>query len=171
MSDRYYGLGAEHPLWDALQNVLILLMIASMVGDAASQYFLGFSTIQASVVSMPLLLIPAALLIVIGFRLVSKSYGAVLMRSGQPRLIEDGVYSLVRHPMYLGVFLFLLGFLFLEFSLVAAFVLIVFAVACDWAATYEERDLVRTLGDEYRDYQRQVPKWVPRRLYPRSDKS
>lgn len=171
MSDRHYGLGAEHPLWDTLQNIIILLMIASMVGDALSQYFLGVSTIQVSVVSMPLLLIPAVLLIVMGFRLVSKSYGVVLMRSGQPRLIEDGVYSLVRHPMYLGVTLFLLGFLFLEFSLVAVFFLIVFAVACDWAATYEERDLVRVLGEEYRDYQRRVPKWVPRRLYPQSDKS
>ena len=171
MSDRHYGLGAEHPLWDTLQNILILLMIVSIVGDSLSQYFLGFSTIQVSVISTPLLLIPAALLIVIGYRLVSKSYEVVLMRSGQPRLIEDGVYSLVRHPMYLGVSLFLLGFLFLEFSLVAAFFLIVFAVACDWAATYEERDLVRTLGDEYRDYQRRVPKWVPRRLYTRSDKS
>lgn len=152
-------------MWDNLQNVLILLIIVSLVGDALSQYFLGFSTIQASILSQPLLLIPAALLFAVGYRLVSKSHRVVLMRSGQPRLVDDGVYSLVRHPMYLGGFLFLLGLLMLELSLVAAFFVLVFAVACDWAATYEERDLVRLLGDEYRDYQRRVPKWIPRRLW------
>jgi protein-S-isoprenylcysteine O-methyltransferase Ste14 len=142
----------------------MLLIIVSLVGDALSQHFLGFSTIQTSVIASPLMLMPAVLLFVVGYRLIKESHGVVLMRSGQPRLVEDGVFSLVRHPMYLGIFLFLLGFLMLEFSMVAAFFLLIFAVACDWAATYEERDLVRLLGDEYRNYQKRVPKWVPRRL-------
>jgi protein-S-isoprenylcysteine O-methyltransferase Ste14 len=142
----------------------MLLIIISLVGDALSQHFLNFSTIQTSVISSPLLLVPAVLLFTIGFRLMSKSHAVVLVRGGKPRLVADGVYSLMRHPMYLGMFLFLLGFLMLEFSLIAAFLLLVFAVACDWAATYEERDLEQLLGDEYREYQRRVPKWIPRRL-------
>jgi protein-S-isoprenylcysteine O-methyltransferase Ste14 len=34
-----------------------------------------------------------------------------------------------------------------------------FFIACDWMASYEEKDLVRVLGDKYVDYQKKVSKW------------
>jgi protein-S-isoprenylcysteine O-methyltransferase Ste14 len=155
-------LGAEHPRWDNIQNVLMLLLFVSLIGDAAAQFMTGTSTILFSAVSSPILVIPAALLITAGYRLITESHRVVLVSSGEAKLIQDGVYSLVRHPMYLGMILFFAGLLTVEFSIVAAIFWLILAVTCNWAASYEERDLERILGDEYREYQGKVHKWIPR---------
>ena len=31
----------------------------------------------------------------------------------------------------------------------------------EYAATFEEKLLVKQFGQEYRDYQKRVPKWIP----------
>jgi len=36
----------------------------------------------------------------------------------------------------------------------------VYAYLCNWMATYEEKDLLRVLGDKYANYQSKVPKWL-----------
>ena len=161
-----YGLGAEHPKWDALQNALILSIFVSLVADALTWFYFGRSTILFSVLSYPISAVPAVLLIAVGYRLVVESHNVALLRAGQPKLIEDCMYSMVRHPMYLGILLLLFGVILLEFSMVAFMFWIILVFACEWAASYEERDLLRMLPDEYREYQRRVPKWIPRRLKP-----
>jgi len=165
MPEKHMGLGAEHPKWDTIQNTLILLIFASLALDAISQVLLGHSTILISLLNFPILAVPAVFLIAIGYKLVSESH-RVILRNDQPKLVEDGVYSLVRHPLYLGELLVLLGLIVLEFSLVALVFWAALAICCDWAATYEERDLLRIFPEEYGAYQRRVPKWIPQRLRP-----
>jgi protein-S-isoprenylcysteine O-methyltransferase Ste14 len=64
--------------------------------------------------------------------------------------------------MYLGVLMFCLGFFFASPSLLSLGVWIGFFIVYDKMATYEEKDLVRILGEEYIAYQKRVPKWFPR---------
>ena len=99
-------------------------------------------------------------LIAVGVYLVEKSHGAVFGKVGTPELLDSGVYSLVRHPMYLGGLMILLGFLFLNLSIVALVIWAIYAFLCNWMATYEEKDLLRVLGDKYANYQSDVPKWL-----------
>ncbi|MDH5440123.1 MAG: isoprenylcysteine carboxylmethyltransferase family protein [Candidatus Bathyarchaeota archaeon] len=87
--------------------------------------------------------------------------------SDQPRLADWSVYSWVRHPTYLGVLVFCLGFFLAAPSLLSLGVWLGFYILYDEMATYEEKDLVRILGDEYAAYQKRVPKWFPR-LRPKS---
>jgi len=157
-----HGLGVEHPIWDDLQNVLILLFFVAVSADGISQFYLGFSTVLVNAVSFPILILPTIFFIVVGTYLVKESHGAVLVGEGEPMFVDSGVYSRVRHPIYLGMLLTLLGFLFLEFSLIASTIWVVFFIVCDWMASYEEKDLVRILGKKYIDYQKRVPKWFPR---------
>jgi protein-S-isoprenylcysteine O-methyltransferase Ste14 len=80
--------------------------------------------------------------------------------TGEPKFITSGVYAWVRHPMYLGSLLVLLVFFFATLSLLSLLVWVGLFVFCDRMATYEERDLYGILGEQYLNYQKQVPKWL-----------
>jgi protein-S-isoprenylcysteine O-methyltransferase Ste14 len=160
MHEKHVRLGSEHPLWDRIQIVLIGSFVVVMLFDNISTISLGYPNILDRVSAHPILLLPAVVLIAFGVYLVKESHGAVLGNTGKPEFVDSGVYSLVRHPMYLGGLMILLGFLFLKFSLIAFAIWIVFLVVCDWMASYEEKDLLRVLGKQYADYQSRVPKWL-----------
>ena len=121
----------------------------------------GYPTILERVFAYPILLLLAVFLIGFGAYLIKESHAAVFGKTGKPRFHDAGVYSLIRHPMYLGGLMILLGFLFLKFSLIGFAICIICCGLCNWMATYEEKDLVRVLGKEYADYQSKVPKWLP----------
>jgi protein-S-isoprenylcysteine O-methyltransferase Ste14 len=160
MPEKHVRLGAEYPLWDSIQIVLIGSFIVVMLFDNISTVSLGYPTILARVSAYPILLLPAVVLIAFGLYLIKESHDAVFGKSGKPEFVQSGVYALVRHPMYLGTLMVLLGFLFLKFSLIALVIWILFLVFCDWMASYEEKDLLRVLGKEYANYQSRVPKWL-----------
>jgi protein-S-isoprenylcysteine O-methyltransferase Ste14 len=100
-----------------------------------------------------------------GIYLVAKSetaiFGRTLVgRTGNPKFITTGVYAWVRHPMYLGSLLVLLVFFFATLSLLSLLVWVGLFIFYDRMATYEEQDLYRILGEQYLNYQKQVPKWL-----------
>ncbi len=98
----------------------------------------------------------------LGAYLAMKAHNVVF--SDCSKLLDSGVYSWVRHPMYLGILLVCLGFLVGIPSLLALMIWIAFFFIYDQMATYEENDLRRILGEEYMAYQKRVPKWVPKRV-------
>jgi methanethiol S-methyltransferase len=78
-----------------------------------------------------------------------------------PRLIIKGVHKYIRHPLYLGTFGFIWG-LFLIFPYLSLFICNAIVTIYTVLAIYlEEKKLVLEFGDEYRKYQRQVPKLIP----------
>jgi protein-S-isoprenylcysteine O-methyltransferase Ste14 len=157
------GLGAEHPLCDKIQALMIFLFFVVWGADSLSFFIFNYSTVVAVLFSSPLLLIPALFFICFGLYLIAKSHKAIFGKmTDKPTLINEGVYSWVRHPMYLGILLLCLGFLFMSLSLLSLGILIVLFILYDKMATYEEKDLVRILGNDYSKYQNQVPKWVLR---------
>ena len=78
-------------------------------------------------------------------------------------VIAAGPYRWVRNPIYLGALLVVLG----EAGLFLAPWLLVYAAAmavcCHlFVIGYEEPTLRRRFGGDYLDYQRSVPRWLPR---------
>jgi protein-S-isoprenylcysteine O-methyltransferase Ste14 len=78
------------------------------------------------------------------------------------KVVTRGVYSIVRHPQYLGGLLSHLGFTFLlsaAYSLLSTplIVLLVFLIS-----KKEEEELTREFGKEYENYKTKVPMWTPR---------
>jgi protein-S-isoprenylcysteine O-methyltransferase Ste14 len=73
----------------------------------------------------------------------------------------SGSHRLVRHPLYLGTFIFLTG-LFLLFPLVknlgTVLIIIIYTLI---AIRFEERKLIAKFGKGYQDYQRKVPMILP----------
>jgi protein-S-isoprenylcysteine O-methyltransferase Ste14 len=79
------------------------------------------------------------------------------------RLVIAGPYAHVRNPMISGVFAVLLGeALIFGSPLMAAWFVLFAGNNLVWVRLWEERDLTRRFGDEYRDYARHVPRWLPR---------
>ncbi len=87
-----------------------------------------------------------------------------------PKVVKTGPYRYARNPMLTGVFFFLfgIGFLINSVSLVFFFTpLFVWVNVCELKAI-EEPELMKRLGDEYIEYRRQTPMFIPGRR-PRSD--
>jgi len=160
---RRTGLGAEHPLNDKVQAVFFVVYLGVWGLDS---FIFHFSTVYAGVVSIFIRLPLGTLSFAVGIYLVARSEAAIfgrtlVGRTGKPKFITTGVYAWVRHPMFLGYLLVLLVFFFGTLSLLSLLVWVGFFVFFDRMATYEERDLIKILGEQYINYQKQVPKWLP----------
>ena len=79
------------------------------------------------------------------------------------RLMITGIHRYMRHPLYLGTFIFIWGLLLLFpylSLLIACAVITLYTLA---AIPFEEAKLVEEFGEDYRRYQRQVPRLLPLR--------
>ncbi len=89
--------------------------------------------------------------------------GTLAPWSPTERLVTSGPYRVVRNPMYLGVYLVLLGEAALSGSLAVLVWGIAFAaVSATFVLHYEEPNLERRFGEDYRRYCRAIPRWLPR---------
>ena len=81
----------------------------------------------------------------------------------QARLATEGPYAFVRHPQYTGIFMVLFGEGVVHWPTVfslTAFPIVVIAYVL--LARKEERQMIEKFGDEYREYRRRVPMFLPR---------
>lgn len=79
----------------------------------------------------------------------------------QTALIISGVHRFVRHPLYLGTFLFIWG-LFLLLPALTLLISNTIITAYTLVGTeLEEKKLVAEFGEQYRNYQKYVPKLIP----------
>ncbi len=131
--------------------------------DTFSHFLFGISTVVVHLISFPPLIIPAILAFGYGYHFGKKSHDVVFDKTiKEAKLIDSGVFARVRHPMYFGMLLFFLGFFLISLSLASLVIWTAFFVFLDRMAAYEERDLMRVIGDEYLEYQKRVSKWLPR---------
>lgn len=81
-----------------------------------------------------------------------------------PRLVTSGPYALARNPMLTGVFalMFGLGFLARSFSLTLFITPLFIAFNISELKSVEEPELELRLGQEYVDYKRRTPMFLPR---------
>jgi protein-S-isoprenylcysteine O-methyltransferase Ste14 len=157
MQDR---IGGEHPSCDYGQLLFILSYLIVWISDS---FWLHYSTYLVG--SFHWLLRGSLTLICmgVGIYLALGAHGLIFDEApSNPVLIDWGVYGIVRHPMYLGVLVILIGLFFWSFSLISISLLVGFFFFYDRMASYEEKDLIRIFGDQYRDYQKRVGKWFPR---------
>ena len=77
------------------------------------------------------------------------------------RIVSRGIYRWTRNPMYLGHLLFLLGLALALASWAGAAVFVAHAAWFDRRVREDEARLTDLFGDDYRDYCRQVKRWIP----------
>jgi protein-S-isoprenylcysteine O-methyltransferase Ste14 len=145
-----------------------------IVLQSISFFFAGFGGVRPS---LPLLS-PAALagalavLLLIGgclyvFAASSSALGKNWSFEARTRtdheLIRNGPYARIRHPIYLGMLLFLLGLaVALGHWLQLVVALPLFLAGTAIRTRIEDRLLETKFGDEYRDYARTTPALIPK---------
>jgi protein-S-isoprenylcysteine O-methyltransferase Ste14 len=149
---RFFGLDRSDlsaSLWSTLLGVGELGMLIAMV--------LGYA------------------LVFVGLGLFAQGWREVYRARRENRLAMSGLYGLVRHPQYTGLFIALFGEGVVHWPTlfsVAMFPVIVLAYVL--LARREERQMVEQFGERYETYRRRVPMFFPRmgqwsRLVERSD--
>ena len=81
-----------------------------------------------------------------------------------PRLITNGLYAYIRNPMFLGGFLFLLGLGVLLGSLSLTFIFgpLLIVLYVFYVKAVEEKEMEKKFGQEYLEYKKRVPMFIPR---------
>ncbi len=137
---RFFGLDSAHVnanLWSTLLGVGELGMMISMIAGYA--------------------------LLFVGIGIFIQGWRELYRARQQNRLATDGLYGLVRHPQYTGLFIGLFGEGVVHWPTlfsVALFPVIVLAYGL--LARREERQVLAQFGDEYLAYRRRVPMFFPR---------
>lgn len=76
-------------------------------------------------------------------------------------MVTSGLYRLVRHPQYSGMFLLILGFFAQWPTLITALMMPFLVWMYYRLARREETEMESRFGDSYRAYQRQTPMFLP----------
>jgi protein-S-isoprenylcysteine O-methyltransferase Ste14 len=86
------------------------------------------------------------------------------------RLVTYGIFAWVRNPLYVGNLLIWMGFVIAAGALwFLPVALLIFAVEYTLIVAYEEGVLESIFGEEYLEYKRQAPRWIPRPPSARRD--
>jgi len=76
-------------------------------------------------------------------------------------LITTGAYRLVRHPIYLGAFIFLAALALLAANLLTLVPTIALLILLYVQLPEEESMLIDRFGEEYREYMKRTPRFMP----------
>ncbi len=153
------NLAGEHAFTDIGQLVLLAAFMATWITDS---FVFHYSVFVARNIPAYVHLPVGIAILIVSAVLALSAHKAVFGKAVQkPKVITEGVYSLVRHPMYLGSWLFFFGLIIITLSLTSAAVSIVIFLFYYLVSIYEEKLLLQKFGIEYQKYQAQVPMFFP----------
>lgn len=161
----YYGIAALH--WARHpENDVWLIVYPDWLWQVLTLLHLG------SIALMYVAFLQSDYLEFLGFKQAWRGLVALLGRPARPprpelfgthRLVMNGVYAWVRHPIMVGGFLFLLTS---GPSLNNILFTAMYATYMVIGGYYEDRRLARLFGDEYRRYRARVGPFFPRLWWP-----
>jgi protein-S-isoprenylcysteine O-methyltransferase Ste14 len=115
-------------------------------------------------------------LLFVGIGLFIAGWRELYRARQENRLVTDGLYAMVRHPQYTGLFVALFGEGVVHWPTVFSVALFPIIVGVYVRLAYrEERQMLAQFGEQYRNYRARVPMFVPglrrwRELVERSQK-
>jgi len=161
MMNTHKHLEGEHPLWDLIQLIILFVFLLVWVFDS---FVFKISIVLSRFVPIYIRIILSVLVLILSFILIQKSHKIIFHNHSKQdekiKLHTTGVYSKVRHPMYLGSLLFYLSLIISTMSLIAFVLWIGIFFIYNYFALYEEKFLINKFGKEYLDYIKKVPRWI-----------
>ena len=153
-------LTGEHTIGDAGQLILACLFVAIWAADT---YFFRYTTFLNQFIPS-VFRIPSGIILFIFSGYLAKTGLSIVFGEVReiPGVIRKSVFNVVRHPVYLSEILLYLGFLVMSISLAAAIVWIIACGFLHYISRHEEKLLLERFGEEYEQYMREVPMWIPK---------
>lgn len=152
------------PLWAYVLMILVYAVLCYLLWRPLP-LSLSPTTQAVALVIGSLLYFPSLGLILWARNTLGEMYNISLSTGAQlyagHRLITHGPFAIVRHPMYAGAMLGVVGALLIYRTWTIVFILVhclVFVVR----ARREEEALAAEFGVEWLEYRRRVPGWIPR---------
>ncbi|NUR72995.1 MAG: isoprenylcysteine carboxylmethyltransferase family protein [Hamadaea sp.] len=155
----------------ALGSLLFLVVAPGVVAGLVPWWLTGGWRTGSTVFVLQLV---GAILLAVGAGALLWSFGQFVWEgAGTPapvaptrRLVLGGLYRFVRNPMYVAVIACVVGqAMMLGRPVLVAYAVVTWILPAAFVKFYEEPTLLRAYGDEYEEYRRHVPAWLPR-LYP-----
>lgn len=151
----------------ALKSLLFLIVVPGMVAGYVPLALLRkgpqFETGILAYLAIPLWLVGGVILLWSFWNFLHEGRGTPAPVDPPKELVAVGFYRYVRNPMYVGIFLILLGhFLWFKFASLIIYLVIAFVIVHLFVTLYEEPTLKRKFGAAYENYLRRVPRWIPR---------
>lgn len=140
-------LGSKYPVIDPFTHLNGHLWVA----------LAGGSTVLYSILH------PLSELFILG-GLVVIAIGWKGIHSGNGQLVTDGIYKYMRHPQYSGFALMIIGFLIQWPTIITLVMAPILLTMYAKLAKKEEMKMVELFGEEYVEYRKRVPAFIPIRL-------
>jgi protein-S-isoprenylcysteine O-methyltransferase Ste14 len=152
-------LTGEHGLGDAGQAFFACLFGVVWVADT---FFLQYTILLNQYIPLAVRVVIGAAFLVLSAYLAGTGLVIVFGR-GQKNtgVIKEGVFNMIRHPIYLSEVLLYLGLLIISMSLVAFLVWLLTITFLHYISRHEEKLLLAHFGTDYEQYMREVPMWIP----------
>src|SRR5271155_3420407 len=162
-------------LWVLFKTAIFTVVVPCTVGwwlpsavhrryaTPALPYPWCFQGLRAQLLANFLLLLGALIYLWCAWDFSVKGLGTPAPIDAPKNLVVSGLYHYVRNPMYLGVACIVVSRAIFFCSLPILFYL-VFILLCAnlFVRRYEEPHLRAVFGEQYLDYCRRVPRWLPR---------
>ena len=153
-------LTGEHRWGDAVQLVLFILFLGIWITDS---FVFRYSTFLREIIPEYVRIIAASLVLICGWYLARMGTKAVFGTTrDKPELITDGVFRIMRHPIYTGAIMFYLGAILITLSIVSAAFWLVIVAFYILIARYEEKILSEAFGEAYSDYKKKAGMLFPK---------
>ena len=160
MSPHEHRLGIEAPHSHLIQGLSIVVFTFVWMLDSL---ILSFSIFLNNFLPLIYRIVLFAVVLIIAFMLIQISHKTLFKQSeNKDDLITEGILGHVRNPMYLGVLLIYLAFIFLSISLISIAIWIIIILIYNKLATFEGNQLEKLFKEKYLEYKNKVPKWIPR---------
>lgn len=155
-------LAGEHKFTDAGQVILLVIFLIIWILDS---FVFKYSTFLNEDIKWYILVIPGVIIVVIAQYITISGIKTVFGEVREPpQVITKGVFSIVRHPVYFGSLMTILGIVLTTLSLFSLIIWIIAVIFYYYVSRHEEKLLLAKFGKEYEDYMKKVPMLFPVRF-------
>ena len=150
----------EHPSGDMGQIILLVIFLAVWIIDS---FLIKYSTFLANTIPLYIRIPVAVFVLFVGLYLAKKSTDIIFKTiREEPSVVNHGVFSKVRHPMYLAALLFYVGLFLFTLSMISFIIFIIIFLFYNFIAKHEEKMLTDKFGKDYTNYMENVSRWFPK---------